>query len=238
METLKETWLTDGLIDAEYKQYLLLSYLQSVRKRFSKIELYPYLSDLVAHYRNLVRLREDKALIVDSFPRELSLENLKNLELTYRKIIDDDAVMAELEAIMEFAVPQLKASLDEGAGIYEHVAAHCEIEPVGLSSLNNREGYLFITQHPHVDAHVYRYQLTIFENSQEEIRGLHTRFIRTTRRSLAQTFEHTKLELLRTYTDLPNPAVWLVSSKMQVPFQETLMPIARRMLIRKLSNAA
>src|SRR5574337_759878 len=102
--SLKDNWLTDGLIDFEFKKYQLLGYLKKVKDSFLRVELYPHLSDLVFHYRNLISLRENKMLLGDSFPRELSPESLKKLKVSYRKMIEDDAVMNEIESIMEFAL--------------------------------------------------------------------------------------------------------------------------------------
>ena len=55
--------------------------------------------------------KENKALIRESFPKELSLEDFKKLELSYREMIEDDGVMSELESIIDFALPQIKGSL-------------------------------------------------------------------------------------------------------------------------------
>ena len=38
---LNSTWLTDGLIDLEYKKYVLLAYLKNARDSFDRVELYP-----------------------------------------------------------------------------------------------------------------------------------------------------------------------------------------------------
>ena len=111
MEKLSNDWLTQGLIDFEYKKYLLLAYLQTARKSFSKVELYPYLADLIFHYRNLMSVKENKTLIRESFPKEISPEEIRNLELRYRELVEDDAIMSELDAIIEFAIPQIKDSL-------------------------------------------------------------------------------------------------------------------------------
>src|SRR3954465_10370652 len=108
MEKLSKDLLTQGLIDFEYKKYLLLAYLQTVKASFGKVELYPFLGDLIFHYRNLVAVKENKTLIRDSFPKELSLEEIKKLELRYRELVEDDSVMNELENIIEFALPQIK----------------------------------------------------------------------------------------------------------------------------------
>src|SRR5688500_4378817 len=101
MERLSKDWLTQGLIDFEYKKYLLLGYLQTVNKSFSKVELYPFLADLVFHYRNLMAVKENKALIRESFPKEISLEEFKKLELSYRQMVEDDSIMSELESIID-----------------------------------------------------------------------------------------------------------------------------------------
>ena len=237
MDQLNENWLTEGLVDFEYKKYILLAYLKKVKESFTKIELYPFLSDLVFHHRNLMAIRENKAMIYDRFPKRLSMENLQNLEINYKKIIEDDAVMQEIESIIEFALPQFKSSLDEGSFIYEYVEAQCEISPVGLTSLYSQEGYLFVSQPPERETNIYRYQVTIFDNSNEKLRGIHTHLISTAERSFSNSYEQIKLNLIRQFSDLPNPATYLVISKLKFPIVQTLMPIAKRLLIKKLAVA-
>ncbi len=238
MDNLKDNWLTDGLIDLEYKKYMLLAYIKKVRESFGRIELYPYLSDLVFHYRNLVALRENKALIFESFPKELSLENLRMLELNYNKMIEDDIVMQEIESIMEFAVPQLKDSMEEGSTIYEFVESKCQLSPVGVVPLYSNEGYMFITQPPENETEVFRYQITVYQNSLEPMRGLQTQHVYTTRYNYSNTYEQMKLTLIRQYSDLPNPAAFLVLSKMKFPYLQTLVPVAKRLLVKHLTKAA
>lgn len=248
MGDLKENWLTEGLIDFEYKKYVLMGYLSRVRGAFAKTELYPFLSDLVFHYRNLITIKENKSLINDAFPVELSPESIQRLELTWNKVVEDDALMKELESIISFALPEFKSSLDEGSQIYEYVESNCEISPVGLTSLYAHEGYLFLSQPPMQETNVYRYQLTFFEhppmgsaspgNGNEAMRGLHMQYVRTTERSLANTYEHIKLQLIREFSSLPNPSVYLIHSKMKFPYIQTLVPIAKRLLIKQISTAA
>ena len=237
MGELKENWLTEGLIDFEYKKYVVLAYLNKVKSAFNKKELYPFLSDLVVHYRNLLTIKENKALINDAFPVELSPESIRKLELTWNKIIEDDAIMKELESIISFALPEFKSSLDEGAHIYEYVESNCEISPIGITSLYAHEGYLFLSQPPQTETNVYRYQLTFFEQSYTSMRGIHMQHVRTTERSIANTYEHIKLQLIREFSALPNPSVYLIHSKLKFPYVQTLVPVAKRLLIKQLSAA-
>lgn len=236
MEKLSKDWLTQGLIDFEYKKYVLMAYLQTVKNSFGKVELYPFLADLVFHYRNLQALKENKALIRESFPKELSLEEFKKLEITYREMIEDDAVMGELESIINFSLPQIKDSLQEGSIIYEYVESQCEISPIGVTPLYAKEGYLFVTQPPEKETNIYRYQMSIFEGSQEQLRSLNTEFIERVEKNPLNTYERLKLDLIRKFKDLPNPAAYLILARMKFPFAETLMPVAKRLFVKHISQ--
>lgn len=237
MEKLSKDWLTQGLIDFEYKKYTLLAYLATVKNSFNKVELYPFMADLVFHYRNLMAVKENKALIKESFPKELSLEELKKLELSYRQLVEDDAVMNELESIIEFSIPQIKNSLQEGSIIYEYVESNCEISPVGVTPIYAKEGYLFVTQPPEKETVIYRYQMSIFGDSQEQLRSLNTQFVESAEKNMSNTYERLKLDLIKRYKDLPNPAAYLILSKMKFPFTETLMPVAKRLFVKHISKA-
>ncbi len=236
MEKLSKDWLTQGLIDFEYKKYVLMAYLQTVKSSFGKVELYPYLADLVFHFRNLQALKENKALIRESFPKELSLEEFKKLEVTYREMIEDDSVMSELESIINFALPQIKDSLQEGSIIYDYVESQCEISPVGVTPLYAKEGYLFVTQPPEKETNIYRYQMSIFEGSQEQLRSLNTVFVERVEKNTLNTYERLKLDLIKKFKDLPNPAAYLILARMNFPFAETLMPVAKRLFVKHISQ--
>ncbi|WP_332367959.1 hypothetical protein [Spirosoma telluris] len=56
------------------------------------------------------------------------------------------------------------------------------------------------------------------------------RFVETVRKSLANTVENIKLDLIRRHRYLPNPATYMLESKRIYPVQETLLPIARQLL--------
>jgi hypothetical protein len=236
MERLSKDWLTQGLIDFEYKKYVLLAYLKYVNESFNRVELYPFMADLVFHYRNLMAVKENKTLIRESFPKEISLDEINKLELSYRQLVEDDAIMNELESIIEFSIPKIKNSLQEGSVIYEYVESNCEIAPIGVTPLYANEGYLFVTQSPEKETNIYRYQVSIFEDSQEQLRSLNTQFVESAQKNLVNTYEQMKLDLVKRYKDLPNPATYLIISKLKFPFSETLMPVAKRLFVKHISK--
>lgn len=237
MEQLKHDWLTEGLIDYEYKKYILLAYLKDIKRRFDQTQLYPFMSDLVFHYRNILKVKESKELMYENFPQTLSKADFKKLRLTYDKVVKDDEVMKELEDIIAFALPKIQATLDEGKEIFDFVEEHIELSSVGLSPIYEQEGYLFINQDNARDVSIYRYQLTLFQHAEENYRSIATEYLMDDFQDISRTYENIKVDLARQFTLLPNPATYLAVSKLKFPMQETLLPIAKRMLVRSISVA-
>jgi hypothetical protein len=146
--------------------------------------------------------------------------------------------MGELENIIDFSIPKIKGSLQEGSVIYEYVESQCEIEPIGVTPLYYKEGYLFVTQPPENETNIYRYQMSIYEQSHEVLRSLNTTFIESASRNMGNTYERIKLDLVRRFRDLPNPATYLILSRTKFPFTETLMPVAKRLFVKHISKEA
>lgn len=235
---LNEDWLTNGLIDLEYKKYVLLAYMKEIQASFGEKKLYPFLSELVFHYNNLIRLKENKNILYDNFPKQLSKADFENLKLSYQRIIQDDELMKVIEDIIHFAIPRLKNALNVGSDIYEEVARHIVIEPIGIAPLFNNEGYLFICEHNKQEIHIFRYQITTFNTSDENFRGIHTEFLGKKERNLVNTLEKIKIELVRTYKSMPNPATFAAFARLHCPMEETLLPITKRKLVQQLGQAA
>ena len=238
MKHLQQDWLTQGLIDFEYKKYLLLAYLKNVREAFQLVHLYPYLSDLAGHYRQLIDLQEKKKFIQKHFPKEISKADFEQFRFEYQDLIQDDDLTQSLEEILQFAIPELQGVLNEGKDLYELVASQLAIEPVGLQSLYPEEGYFFINQHQNPEIQIFEYQITIFESAEERFRGIHTKQLDTLRRGLGESFEQLKLQLIRKRKKLPNPATFLINVKMSYPLEATLLPIAKRALVRHIYQKA
>ncbi|GAB4489371.1 MAG: hypothetical protein OHK0045_12410 [Raineya sp.] len=238
MKSLAYNWLTEGLIDFEYKKYLLLAYFKGVKDEFEESKLYPYLSDLVFHYQNLLSVKEHKKLLYKSFPKKISQIDFKKLRMQYENLIEDDALMQELEDIISFALPNFKKLLQEGKTLYEYVEQHLEISPIGIHPLYQEEGYMFLYEEILRHIQVYEYQISVFDSAENQYRGIHVHYLETIQKSLFETFENLKISLLRKYEKLPNPAAFLVSAKLPYPLEETLLPIAKRALVRHISQNA
>jgi hypothetical protein len=236
MNTLPLNWLTEGLLDFEYKKYILLAYLKAVRTEFGENRLYPVFSDLIMHYRNLLQVKEHKQLVYEQFPKRISKADFEKLELIYEKIIEDDETMQQIEEIIQFAAPLFGETLEEGKELYNYIERHIEISPVGITPIYYNEGYLFLDAYPGKETQVYVYRITVFKNRYEQYRGIHTAHVQTVRRGLSTTPEHLKTQLIKERQELPNPATFVVVSKLPVPLEHSLLPIAKRSLVKYVST--
>lgn len=235
---LKDDWLTNGLIDFEYKKYILLAYMKETQANFEEKKLYPFLSDLVFHYNNLLRLKENKSLLYENFPKQVSRADFEKLKLSYRRIIKDDEMMQEIEDVIHFSLPRLKKGLDTGAEIYEEIARHIDIEPIGVAPLFNKEGYLFICQFNKFETYIYRYRITTLQASDETFQTLSTEFLEIRERNIINTLEKIKIELIQQNRSMPNPATFAAIARLSCPLIETLLPITKRKLVQHIARAA
>jgi len=235
MKTLSQTWFADGYIDFELKQYTLLAYLQEIGHCFNQNKLYPQLADVIFHYNNLVAFRENKKLLQDQFPKKLTGIQMEKLQLLYQAMIEDDELMQELESIITYSEGKMKTTISSGTEIYEFVESSLSIEPVGLVPLDNNEGYFFLSD-AGSSTLVYQYRISLFEKADEKYRAMKTSFIDTWERNLVNSFQNIKSELIRKKTDMPNPAVYAVQTNYSFPVEETLLPVAKRSLVRYISS--
>ncbi|MBC7553038.1 MAG: hypothetical protein H7257_03565 [Taibaiella sp.] len=229
---LSETWFMEGYIDFELQKYRLLAYLKDVRNSFNAKRLYPQLSDIVAHYKNLVAFRDNKKLLQKQFHKRLDQLDARKMELVYEKILSDDDVMQELEQITTYALDQMKSTINEGAGLFEFVEKTLEVEPIGIIPLYKNEGFVFLRYGSLSEVLIYCYTITLFEHKNARYKGIRLEHIDSRDKTLANTYQQIKLDIIRSYRTLPNPAVYKVEFPHALPLEETLLPIAKRVLMK------
>ena len=228
MKKLSEDWFMEGLIDLEYKKYLLLAYLQHVSREFAEVRLYPSFSDLIAHYNNLYSFQKSKEELYDRFARKLNEEELAKMRLVFQSDVSEEGELAELESIIAYAIPEIKTYLNDGKEIYEFIDSQLIISPVGISPLYKKEGYLFLKMENRQEIDAYDYSIIFFENINANYHGISLKYIDSFRQSFVNTYESIKLQLIRSHAKYPNPATFLVFCPSVLPKESTLLPIAKR----------
>ncbi|MCR9067078.1 MAG: hypothetical protein NXI00_24145, partial [Cytophagales bacterium] len=84
----------------------------------------------------------------------------------------------------------------------------------------------------------YQYKSSVFESAEEKYRGINLRFVTKDFIDFSRSFERVKLELAKGNSELPNPATFSLVTKLAFPEQPTVLPVAKRLLMRHLSAAA
>ena len=235
MTKLSSQWLTDGILDFEYKKYVLLAYLKHVRGEFKNQMLFPHLPHVKEHYQSSVTFKKSQDSLRTRFPKDLTGIDPVRLRLLYKEIYEDDPHLEEVNEILSFAISQFSGVIQEGQARYDDVAAGLHISPVGIVPLRTDEGYLFIYRRLSRETSIFRYQATLFDARKERI--VQTYPIESVRKSYYTTFENLKVELTRKYTHLPNPATYMVESPREYPLNETLLPIASQLMVRYMNRA-
>jgi len=232
MIKLEYNWFADGIIDFEYKKYLLLAYLKSVGKNFISNKLYPDLGDLVKHYNNLAEFLKNKNAASESFPKELKSLDFENFILNYQRTLQDDRLMDDILKIVDFSMPAFKKYLEEGREIYDWIESRMLLRQVGIVSLQQQYGYMLIRNGDENESKVYTYSLTIFQSPEENYRGITTNYI-TSLSSI--NYHNVQTTIMKHHQLLVPPAVFAIESELHFPVDETLLPIAKRTLVRYLS---
>lgn len=234
MSHLSETWFIEGNIDFESKKYTLLAFLQKIQHHFDEHRLYPQLSDVLFHYRNLMAFKENKTLLKSRFPKKLTGLQIEEVRLIYEEIVSDDELMAEIEAIVQYSLRKIQSAIATGTDLYDFVEDNMTITPVGLLPIEAKEGYFFLSDGHGRSVRVYEYQLSLFEQANDPFRALRTQYIAAWERNWVNTHESIKSELMRSFKKYALPAVYAIETRLRFPVEETLLPVAKRRLVQYL----
>lgn len=221
--------------DYELGQYQVLAGLQNARKELSHNRLYPTLSGLVSLYHSLVDITRARNGLKDELPRRVVGLDFRSREILYETI---SLTQEELDAVAElilWGLPKIQEAIEEGKTIYNFVEEQITLEEVGLLPSYVDEGYLLVPDSRRGRLHVIRYEVSIFSGADQKYRNLKTQTIKSfPLEGIDASPWHIKQELMHELKDLPNPATYTFTSEIDLPYEEALLPIAKRKLLRRL----
>ena len=211
MSELNKNWLTEGIFDFEYKKYVLLGYFQHVRDQFTSNRLYPSLPELKSHLDACVSIQTNKSSIRANLPRNVTGIDVRTWQLQYEETHQDDQYMADLNYILDFAIPRFSRSIAEGSERFSEVEENVKVSPVGIVPLRLQEGYLLFLHTFQPLVSIFQYQLALYNALKE--RYLKTQFVETVRIGVGNTVSQIKVDLTKRKLALPNPATYIVESR-------------------------
>ncbi|MBL7940266.1 MAG: hypothetical protein JNL43_12965 [Flavobacteriales bacterium] len=226
---LPKDWLYSPSIDLEMKQYTLLGFLQRVKARFAERKLYPYLEHVQSHMEELLHLQRSKEQLARSLGGPLTGFDPTTGEAVHERP-QDGALLRVIDDVVDFAVPGLMQVQNEGLGLRTEIEQHIRFGPVGLQPLHISEGWILLrTGH---GTRVYGYSIPLLLDPRAEFhhRSVFTRYVTTYTAGITCTYEHMKAELIHQHPLLPNPATFVVETDLDLPYVETFVPLAKRLV--------
>ncbi len=239
MEALSLSTFIKAAEDIELSKYRVLAILKKYTSALHKNKLYPALAELISIKNELELLVEQMSLFDAEFVLNLNFSDFTE---------DDDSLWepseyneTDLQRVFEFitwALPEIKTAIEEGKAIFDFVDENIEISEVGVMPLYKNEGYFFLSDIKNQLLKVYRFEMTLFSTEENPLRTLKSKLVDLINLNApeAQSTHDLKHLLLEKHPDLPNPATYSFETSLDFPFVETILPIAKRKLVRTLAK--
>lgn len=239
MTPLSVDLFTSAVHDVEQTQYKILGGLKRARDAFSENRIYPHLGRLVKLHRSLTKILDTSDQMRKPTNGTISGVDWDNLTITYEwPEIEDDAVTV-VAKLIQWALPYVEDTLHEGKTVYEFVDDNVELQAVGIVPSYLKEGYLMVPDRATENAslHVFRYTMSVVHDEGERARMLRTAHCRTVQCQKVEPHPSSiKLELVKERKDLPNPATYFFDAEVAFPYEETMLPVVKRRLLRHLTR--
>jgi hypothetical protein len=214
--------------DEEAGRYRVLSGLQQARLAFARNEVYPHLGDLIRLHEALGQVTTAAGAL-----RGRQRGPLRGIDLEAGQLLYDAPTEPPLlaESLIEWALPRLRDTIEEGRMLYEFAEEHAALRAVGIVPAYQDEGYLLIPSGQRL--RILRYGVSLFEQPDGRYRSLRTTEVAAAPPyTLPATLKRT---LVARDPSLPNPAMFQLESDVDLPVEATVLPIAKRKLLQYLT---
>jgi hypothetical protein len=219
----------------ERTRFEILGGLQKIRSNFHHNKIYPDLAMLIDLHTSLQTITDNAETLQRKYPRTLKEIDFEERKLIYNDVPIHDDNFDSIRELIDWAMPYIQTAMEEGATMFEFVEENLSLEVVGILPSYLEEGYAFVPDNASGVLHVIRYEVSIFTGASEQYRSLKTTLVKSVPRlTILQPAQKLKLELLQEYPELPNPATYSFDTDLDFPFQETILPVAKRRLLRHL----
>lgn len=218
--------------DPEAARYRILAGLQDARHAFARSRVYPHLADLIRIRRGLTAFLEGLERFRDARPGRVTGIDWEAGTLIYDADENEPPLLAADLAL--WALPILTEAVEEGKTLFEFVDDHAALEVVGLLPSYQAEGYLLV---PDGDGGLValRYAVSVLADEHSRYRSLRTSAVPVRLSPLAPP-RAWKEALIEADPDLPNPATYRLDTDLLFPVEETMLPIAKRKLLRLVTD--
>jgi hypothetical protein len=235
MADLRLDHFLGALRDMESAQYRILDSLNRSRLAFKKNIIYPDLGALVNLYGSLQQLTGRMNVVEQGMPRRLKEIDLQNRQLLYDIPALEEDQLLQVRELIDWAMPHIQETIEEGKTIFEFVEEQLHLGEVGIVPAYFEEGYLLVPNRLTSELYILQYSISLFTDVKERYRSLKTNLIKSIPNHSVYHSPHAiKLELMEENRNMPNPATFFCTVGLDLPFEQTLLPVAKRKLMRHL----
>jgi len=236
METLKiETFLNQST-DRETNEYKILNFLKQCREKFNRNKLYPELAELRMIAAKLEAIVEQRNYLKVQLPRKVKGTYVKGDNYEYEDTNGKDDSTQKFNDLVDWALPKIYSTIEEGLIIFDFVMQNLSIEAVGELPAYKDEGYILIPDNKKSLLLINQYQASATYKAGKQIRVVQTKLLRAIPMVLVtKTPEELKEDLLNCIDNIKNPAVYVFKTDLDFDFVQTILPIAKRKLVSAIS---
>ena len=215
--------LFDGACDPEATRYRVLAGLSAARAAFTHCRVAPHLSELVEVHRGLSALVSGAAAVAPRGP-------VTGVDWEAGALVRERPELPGVAAVelARWALPLVAAAIVEGRTVYEFAAEHAALTAVGLVPGYRAEGFLLVDGGPAPT--VLRYHVSPLAGADGAYRALRTTPVDADLEPAAPPAVW-KAALARLAPDLAAPAAFRLRAEVELPVEETLVPVAKRKLL-------
>lgn len=223
--------------DFEKRQYIILGELKKISTQFQYYKVYPHLSELIELYKTLNEITDRLADLRSKFPKRIGKIDWVNKTIEHEVVFVDGTDLTSVVDLIKWALPLIDVVIREGVAVHEFVENDLTVEHVGILPNYREEGYFFLPDNRKQKLNLFRFEVSIFQSSEDQFRSLKTTFLKALTQGSAQLSPGSiKLNLIHEEKELPNPATFSFDTRLDFSFQQTLLPVAKRKLMQTIYN--
>ena len=212
----------DAACDGESARYRVLAGLAQARAAFQACRVSPHFGALVSVHRQLA------ALVTEAETVERRAGPVVDVDWEAGRLVRASPAAPLAVSLARWALPRVADAIAEGRAVFEFAVEHAALAPVGLVPPYRDEGFLIVADADAVRA--LRYRVSPLTVPGGTARALRTRPADAELDPLAPPAEW-KAALAASAPDLGPPAAFHLSADVDLPVDETLLPVAKRMLL-------
>ena len=235
MAALDLGMFTNGATDPEGTNFEVRAALNTSTANFRKNRLYPGLAELVEIATTLEAILNNRNMYTSRLPRKLTGVDLEKKTLTFESVPASPEMVEQLFLLIEQLLPLIKTATDEGIAMFDFIIQNLTADIVGILPVYRDEGYALIPDQRSNLIHVLRYEMSLYTSEGDNYRALKTYELEPREMVVGKDApEDIKLALVNEHREMPNPATYYLATDLDFPFEETILPIAKRKLMRLL----